>query len=93
MTAITNITGSHGCSIEDDNLQQKLSTATFWSIFNLNILLIISSAILDGSHYQKSQKIQQKPYTTKFGSVLNLNMLQVILLPILDVSHSQKSHE
>ena len=44
--------GDHGSIIEDRDLKWKPNTTKFGSIFNFNMLL----AILDGSHYQKSQK-------------------------------------
>ena len=49
MAAITSNhkNGCHGLIIQD-----KLNITIFWSVFNLNMFL----AMLDGSHYQKSQK-------------------------------------
>ena len=44
--------GSHVATIKDKDLQQKLNTSKFWSVFNLNVL----PTILDGRHYQDSQK-------------------------------------
>ena len=37
-------------------LQQKPDSTKFGSFFNLNMLSATLSVILDGSHYQKSQK-------------------------------------
>ena len=56
MSAITRNykNGCHGSTIEDEDLQQQTPTIPkFGSVFNLNMLL----AILDVSHYQKSQKM------------------------------------
>ena len=60
---MTTITGIHNNgyydSIQDTDLQQKLNTTKFWSIYKLNTLFAMFSTILDlRSHYQKSQKLQ-----------------------------------
>ena len=75
---------THRVNIEPYN--KKPNTTKLGSIFNLNMM----SDILDGSHYQKSQKwlynsqsqngdLEQKPNTTQFGSIIKLNMMSTIL--------------
>ena len=84
----------HSESLHRD-LQQKLNTTKFVSVINFNMLL----AILDSSHYQKSQKwlppltesidLQEKANTTGFGSIFNFNFNFNVLSVILDGSHYQ----
>ena len=77
--------------IQHGDLEQKLNTTTFESVFNFKML-----AILDGNHYHNSEKwlhhsqsqnreLQLKPNTTKFGSIFIFN----VLLALLDGSHYQ----
>ena len=46
----------YGSMVKNRDLQQRLSITKFGSIFNVNMLSAILSAILNSSHYQKSQK-------------------------------------
>ena len=54
MAAITKKSQNGHCdsTVQDRDLQQRPDATKFGSVFNLNMM----SAILDDSHYQKSQK-------------------------------------
>ena len=82
--------GYYGSTIQDTDLQQKPNAIKFGSIFNLNMLFAISSAILDAQKITviatmplalKIQAWNEKPKNTKSGPIFNLI--------ILGGSHSQ----